>query len=54
MTIVARSARSAAGADQVTRQTGGPVAPPDEGREGRGSLLRSRLAAGAASAESGT
>ena len=49
MTIVARSARIAAGTDHVTRQVDGMDAPD----EGRGSRARGRLAEGTATAESG-
>jgi len=49
MTIVARSARIAAGVDHVTRHMGWLGAP---GEEDRDSLARSRRVGGAASAES--
>jgi len=49
MTIVARSARIAAGTDHVTRQGDGADAPG----EGRGSQARGRRAGLTATAESG-
>ncbi len=49
MTIVARTARIAAGTDHVTRQNDGADSPG----AGRGSRTRDRLADGTATAESG-
>jgi hypothetical protein len=49
MTIVARSARIAAGTDQLTRQGDGADSPG----EGRNSRARGRRAEGATTAESG-